>query len=209
MSHRRRSDRLWYFVEHWLVSLILIGVALVQIYLAMTVNLTPWKGGGFGMFAAIDSSAMRVIQAEGLDQNGQILTLDLVNALDKQTWRRIRALPRQSDLEEIAPQLIAQPFVPSTIRQQAAYEKLQAENISLKEFDDFHSKILDGRASSLISQLSQPVYRVKSSYDPIVPEAIKTLKAVRLQWWRLRFDQTHSRLWAEPLSQIVEAGVWQ
>ena len=205
MTHRHRNDPLWYFLERWLVSLILIGVALVQIYLAATANLTPWKGGGFGMFAAIDSSAMRVIQAEGLDQNGQILPLDLVNALDTQTLRRIRALPRPSDLEQIAPQLLAQSFVPITIRQQAVYEKLKSENLHFTIPNNIDAYVSDDRTFSLISQR---LYRIQSSSDPIVPEAIKTLKAVRLQWWRLRFDPPHLRLWAEPLGPVIEAGEW-
>lgn len=202
MSYQRKNNHLGNFIEKWLVSLILIGVALLQIYLAVTANLTPWKGGGFGMFATIDSSAMRIIQAEGIEQNGEVLTLDLVNAVDEQTWRRIRALPRTLALEQIAPQLLTYTFVPTTIRQQAAYKKLQADNLFPKEFD---YNILNAQYDSLISQ---PIYRIKSSYDPVVPEAIKTLKAVRLQWWRLRFDSKHSRLWAEPLSQVVEAGEW-
>ncbi|ELS04771.1 hypothetical protein Xen7305DRAFT_00045070 [Xenococcus sp. PCC 7305] len=206
MSYQRKSDRLGRFIEKWLVALILIGVALLQIYLAANFNLTPWKGGGFGMFAAIDSSAMRIIQAEGLDQEGEILTLDLVNALDKKTWRRIRALPRQSDLEAIAPDLLTNSFVPTTIAQQAAYEKLRDEKkLTLQALDQLKPKILDSQAADL---LSQPLYRVQSPSDPVVPDVVKTLKAVRLQWWRIRFDAANARLWAEPLSQVVEAGVW-
>jgi hypothetical protein len=41
--------------------LILTIVALSQIGLAKTVGLTPWKGGGFGMFATLDHGAHRGI----------------------------------------------------------------------------------------------------------------------------------------------------
>ncbi|HWP56604.1 MAG TPA: hypothetical protein VNL14_01815 [Candidatus Acidoferrales bacterium] len=40
--------------------LALILVALVQIYKVETLGLTPWKGGGFGMFAFIDSRFLRL-----------------------------------------------------------------------------------------------------------------------------------------------------
>lgn len=43
------------------VALLLL-VAAVQIVLAQTMGLAPWKGGGFGMFAAIDGGAVRSVR---------------------------------------------------------------------------------------------------------------------------------------------------
>ncbi len=40
-------------------SLILTVVAISQIALTRTVALTPWKGGGFGMFSTLDHGAFR------------------------------------------------------------------------------------------------------------------------------------------------------
>jgi hypothetical protein len=42
-----------------LPPLLLVVVAVVQIVLAQTGDLTPWKGGGFGMFATLDHGAYR------------------------------------------------------------------------------------------------------------------------------------------------------
>jgi hypothetical protein len=46
----------------WLPSVLLVAVAGVQIPLAHTANLSPWKGGGFGMFATIDGTATRCVR---------------------------------------------------------------------------------------------------------------------------------------------------
>ena len=46
-------------VRVWLPVALLVGVASVQIALARTADLSPWKGGGFGMFASTDGSAFR------------------------------------------------------------------------------------------------------------------------------------------------------
>lgn len=46
----------------WLPSAILIAVAAVQITLTRTVQLSPWKGGGFGMFATLDAPAFRRVR---------------------------------------------------------------------------------------------------------------------------------------------------
>jgi hypothetical protein len=43
----------------WLPVSLLLGVAFVQIVLTRTADLSPWKGGGFGMFAATDGAAFR------------------------------------------------------------------------------------------------------------------------------------------------------
>ncbi len=41
--------------------LLLFVVAVIQIALSRTADLTPWKGGGFGMFATLDHGAYRGI----------------------------------------------------------------------------------------------------------------------------------------------------
>ena len=46
----------------WLPALLLIVVAIVQIVLARTAALSPWKGGGFGMFATTDGTAFRYVR---------------------------------------------------------------------------------------------------------------------------------------------------
>lgn len=163
------------------------------------------------MFATIDAPATRVIMAEGLDQEGHLLRLDVSSALNVNTVRRIRALPRQTDLEQIAPQLVSQLVVPTIIQRQAAYEKLLLDSPELQSVSELDRAILLTPQPSLspsIQSLSQPLYRLKTAYDPTLPKVVKTLKAVRLQWWRIRFDRDRHRLWAEPLSEVVEAGTW-
>lgn len=43
--------------------MLLIGVALAQIYLALADDLLAWKGGGFGMFARLDGVEFREVRA--------------------------------------------------------------------------------------------------------------------------------------------------
>jgi len=46
-----------------LPSVLLVVVAGTQIVLARTAGLTPWKGGGFGMFSTLDHGAYRGVEA--------------------------------------------------------------------------------------------------------------------------------------------------
>ena len=46
----------------WLPAIVLIVVSIVQVFLAKTASLSPWKGGGFGMFATTDGTAFRHVR---------------------------------------------------------------------------------------------------------------------------------------------------
>ena len=63
---RRRSLQTW---RVYAPVLALIAVAVVQVVLTRTADLSPWKGGGFGMFASTDGVAFRrvriVVEAPG------------------------------------------------------------------------------------------------------------------------------------------------
>ena len=49
----------WSCSSRLLPPLLLTVVALLQIVLARTADLTAWKGGGFGMFSTLDHGAYR------------------------------------------------------------------------------------------------------------------------------------------------------
>jgi hypothetical protein len=46
----------------WLPSMLLVSIACTQIVLARAADLSPWKGGGFGMFATIDGTSTRYVR---------------------------------------------------------------------------------------------------------------------------------------------------
>lgn len=54
-----------------LPGLVLVAIAGNQIRLAYTADLTPWKGGGFGMFASADRGVMRLIRIVAIARNGR------------------------------------------------------------------------------------------------------------------------------------------
>jgi hypothetical protein len=55
----QRMKREW---RVWLPAILLVVIAMVQVMLAKTANLSPWKGGGFGMFSTTDGTAFRYIR---------------------------------------------------------------------------------------------------------------------------------------------------
>ena len=64
--------------SRWLAAvpaLVLIVVAALQISLARRGPLSPWKGGGFGMFASLDGGSFRTLRVfvEASDRSEEIL----------------------------------------------------------------------------------------------------------------------------------------
>ena len=96
-------------------AILLCVVAIVQVYLTRAENLTPWKGGGFGMFSSNDDGLNRTIRVRihGSDYSRD---LDVPSVLANQAYRasvlpsdgRLAALGREiAGLEAASGQSIA------------------------------------------------------------------------------------------------------
>ena len=69
-----------------LPAVLLVLVALVQIGLTRTSALTPWKGGGFGMFATLDHGAFRRVEVV-IDAPDRSETLEMPPSLEELSAR--------------------------------------------------------------------------------------------------------------------------
>lgn len=86
-----------------LPALLLVAVALVQIALAQTKQLSAWSGGGFGMFATTDSPARRHLHAWAL-RPGLREELEIPPTLEMEA-RRALAFPVAWRLQPLAREL--------------------------------------------------------------------------------------------------------
>ena len=180
-------------IERWLAPGILCGVALLQIGLANFGTLSPWKGGGFGMFGSVDSLGMRVVSCEGVATTGETIRINPFAGLNPGMVDGWRAMPRTSTLHRLGQQLLGMRFVPAGSRQDAATERFLTENPQLRgEFD-----------SSADSK--QRSYRPLLPIDPPAAEGeYLELTTIRLRWWRIEFDSAESRFAAAPIGELVE-----
>lgn len=79
--------------------MLLLAVAATQVFLSQTAALSPWKGGGFGMFASTDGSAFRRVRIF-VEADGRSEEIDLPASLEPAATRtslfpserRLRAL---------------------------------------------------------------------------------------------------------------------
>ncbi|MCI0441828.1 hypothetical protein L0244_37890 [bacterium] len=81
-------------------TILLIVVACVQIYLSRNADLTPWKGGGFGMFSTTDGNANRYLRVfvTGPQRSEEILIKPSLEDLAT----RAEMYPQNSQLEKLA-----------------------------------------------------------------------------------------------------------
>ena len=88
-------------------ALLLIAVATHQLYLSATVGLSPWSGGGFGMFSTTDAGANRHLHALVL-RPGIEREVRVPEAL-KDRERRVLTLPSDANLRALALELAKLP----------------------------------------------------------------------------------------------------
>lgn len=90
-------------VRYWLPAALLTLVATNQLRLAATEGLSPWSGGGFGMFSSTDSPGQRHLHA--FVQNAGIRREVALPADLAETVRRATTLPSRRRLSGLAAEL--------------------------------------------------------------------------------------------------------
>jgi hypothetical protein len=83
-----------------LPSIALVLLATAQIALALGAGLSPWKGGGFGMFATNDHGSFRSVRAFAIGAGGEeriVIPSDRIQQLF-----RVRELPNRRALRAFA-----------------------------------------------------------------------------------------------------------
>ncbi len=92
--------RSWERWVRFVPALLLVGVAVHQVFLANTAGMSPWSGGGFGMFSTTDAGAARHLHAfvmrPGIQREIRI------PAAMKDWERRVVTLPSDANLREFA-----------------------------------------------------------------------------------------------------------
>jgi hypothetical protein len=98
------------------VPVLACGIATGQVAFARLGPLTPWKGGGFGMFATIDTPGTRVLNVRVTDVTGQVHRIEfsdhLRGALSPRQRSRARAYPSQARLRAIAEAVLLSDLAP-------------------------------------------------------------------------------------------------
>lgn len=89
------------YILKFIVPILLCIIAISQIYMVFTKDLTPWKGGGFGMFAMIDRLEYRPVHIT-IYSSGEEYIVDARDLLERQDHYRVKSRPDKKILERLA-----------------------------------------------------------------------------------------------------------
>jgi hypothetical protein len=100
-------------VARWLVApTLLVAIALQQIVLVHTTHLTPWKGGGFGMFSTDQTGGNRVVRVYLVARvGGELRQLAVLPPAELEpVHRALRRTATTTEVDRFAGQLARLPW---------------------------------------------------------------------------------------------------
>lgn len=194
LSNSKKSKLKWH--EKWLMPIVILLIIASQWWLANTTHLTPWKGGGFGMFGTFDKSNMRFLTADAITQDGKFIQLDIHQSLDKvkpTLAHRLRVWPSEEKALKWGRELLKHSYVfLEEGPPQTWIPLLMKENPKLDLTDFFR-------------RMGYPFYNL--IYPTEIPKAtahVTKIKSIRLQFWQLKFDPKTTQMSVHPLTKVVE-----
>jgi hypothetical protein len=161
-----------------LVPVLLGTVAVAQLLTATFGTLSPWKGGGFGMFAAMDNPGTRFISIVAIGDDGEEFRVSLgsgrsgvPNALTSAFLTKVKTMPRPEDMATLARAVHSAHLVladqPSTVPRRLALSR-------------FGYALDLGRQPQRVLQLLGPTRTASST---------PAIRSVRVEILRVRFDR--------------------
>ncbi len=166
----------------WIPSVLLVVVAICETTASHHGNLTPWKGGGFGMFSTYDSVDARFPKAYLLTDHGEIPVL-VPERLSRdrqiaQTW------PDNSRLDQLAEKMTQLYW----LRGHGVWAGLESKELRAK-YPEYLT--LTNRPRQVFSSVKPELYG--KEYDQI------PVRGVRIEMWRVRMD---------PSGTILQSELW-
>lgn len=164
-----------------LAPAVLLLVALGHSYWVETTHLTPWEGGGFGMFSTVDRGQARFVRCVLLTPEGEV-RVSIPAAVRDYVWR-LQVLPDSARTQRLADVLAQAPWerVPSAPSPRATSPRA---------------------AQSAHHDASAARYRIRPAYAADRhPRA--DVQGVRVEVWRYRFHPDDASLDAHRLVQAT------
>jgi hypothetical protein len=187
--------------------LLMVGVALSQIGVAWVGGLSPWKGGGFGMFSTVDSPAARFLRIYLVTDDGEIPVL--IPDAYQEAARKLCTVANLREAKELLAALAGTNWVGLRLVSAVDYYRYLLQ------------RLVDGdQAANRLRELKQRSNLFAPSIEPNTINFVRALRPdevldeqleqveverVRVELWRYRFDQHQLTLDASKLLTIEQA----
>ncbi|MHC4379077.1 MAG: hypothetical protein ACYS26_20960 [Planctomycetota bacterium] len=202
------------FAQRYLVLGLAMFVAGRHAVLVTTEDLTPWKGGGFGMFSTIDAGASRILRVELTDEKGgrwkATVPSDLAPAKSL-----IRRLPSEKLMGDLVAELGRRVWLPPSYRSKdsriASGDLLNVMDTIQEAGND--AQLLEAQLEKGVPDLAP---EAAESMIPMarawgkgkgVPRRVLRVSEVKLTVLRENYDQETGRLTLEELRSATAPGM--
>lgn len=182
--------RRWESALSYAVPLLLVAVALLQIYRAHVYDQSPWKGGGFGMFSTVDSPKVRYVRTFVVTVEGEELEVTPPQRLNL-TIERLEVIPSRAALAKVGDTVLTHRWV------WADYDPLP--HMLAEAGIDVGAAAYAPPADPAHRRLR---LRKHGEPDP-PPEARVRLAAARVELWRMSYDGATRKLRAERMDAVT------
>src|SRR5687768_5793443 len=183
----------------WGSPLLLCAIACLQIYLAMTKSLSPWKGGGFGMFSTVDSPDARFLRIYLVNGNEETAVL-LPDHL-KKLGREVQTIPSAALASDLARRLADGTWTPYRMTDPVRhYQNTQSDSETLGGLAGPSDAVPNNRNSAEVvktlpdGQIVFPkLLRMREKGAPASKgEEAVAFQRVRVEVWRYSLDVASS-----------------
>lgn len=178
------------------VPLLCLAVALGQIGCARLGPLTPWKGGGFGMFATVDRPELRTLSIVAADERGEQYRITLptgtrthLSPVSAAFLNETRMFPTSRRLERIAEAVLRADFALASVQ---AVGQLPARLIHSP-----YRSVLEGAAGR---ERTMEVIGPKRAAG-----SVSDVREIRVNVLRLVFDVANDRVTLRSVGPTVVA----
>ncbi|HEY6930344.1 MAG TPA: hypothetical protein VJA66_11765 [Thermoanaerobaculia bacterium] len=109
MTHRPSIRKL---LESFSIPLLLVLVAARQIALSHSESLSPWRGGGFGMFSSLDRAETRLLRCDLVTDSSRIPVDPSRNERLSRLISDIQSAPTSDRLSALGDEVVREVSVP-------------------------------------------------------------------------------------------------
>ncbi|QSQ12350.1 hypothetical protein [Myxococcus landrumensis] len=171
---------------------LLVLVAAVHLYLVESKGLSPWKGGGFGMFSTVDSPSARFLRVY-LVEGASEVQVRLPDRM-KELGYDVRVLPTHDALEGLATRVANGTWVPERLASAVTrYQALLAEGVE---------QAPGGSEVGRVDFMGVRLLRMLEPGEPPPPLGrAHVFQRVRVELWTFRFEPSSARLVATRLAE--------
>ena len=182
-------------VLKYTAPVLLTTLACIQLFLGLNFGLTPWKGGGFGMFSTVDSPEARTVRVYLETDDGELPTR--VPSWLSSRRRYARSFPTDFRMQGLAEDLAAATWVYREEESSRKSEESSDKNGGAKTSDKPGIEDSD-------REEHHPEVKGLRTEEEIDDREVIAVNAVRVEIWRIQFDVETNEVTGERLNQVTK-----